>query len=435
MIQERSWEQWDAVAASMDAYWADTPVESWFRKSIASVLLPFAAFNTRICLDVGCGNGLLMKELIDAGANPRSLVGIDNSPSMLDRARARVPAGAFGLGDLYSLPYPDESVEVAWAVNLLSHIPNGEALIGLRNMWRVSSRAVFFTVLMGEKASSGAEFWEGHQFLKNAYTLEEVENLVSEACGPEAILVSARMFPSQGMVLFGAFKPNKRIMPARHAVILTSFNRSHMIKRAIRSVQAQTDQDWQMLIVDDGSNDLTMLSIFEEISGDPRITLLPCTEPSQDMIRADGMKRMVARINTGLKMASGSIIHYLADDDWYDAQRFGTFNALMVRADVKCAYGRVMLMNDTKVHGSVFPESPCKMAATLDFNQVAHRADTLSGVPAWVFDPEKAPEVRYFEEVARTSEFVGLDKIVAYKCYHPLNYQKTRERTTAVRET
>lgn len=433
MSNERSWEQWDAVATSMDAYWADTPVENWFRKSVASVLLPFVKANTRLCLDVGCGNGLLIKELLDSGANPRSVVGVDNSPTMLDKARLRVPAGAFGLGDLYGLPYPDESVDVAWAINLLSHIPG--PIQGLKNLWRVASRAVFFTALVGEKTSHGEDSWQGRTFIRSVFSLEDVETIVTEACGPEAILVSARMFPGQGAVLFGVFKPNKRIMPARHAVILTSYNRAHMIKRAIRSVQAQTDQDWQMLIVDDGSNDLTMLSIFEEISGDRRITLLPCPDPSPDMMRADGMKRMVARINDGLKLTSGAIVHYLADDDWYDAQRFATFNAIMARADVRCAYGRVMLMNDTKVHGSVFPESPCKLVASLDMNQVAHRADTLSGVPTWAFDPEKAPEVRYFEDLARTEGFVGLDKIVAYKCYHPLNYQKSRERTTAVRET
>lgn len=433
MTQARPWEQWDPVADSMDAYWADTPVENWFRKSVASVLLPFVRSNTRICLDVGCGNGLLVKELIDSGANPRSVVGVDNSPAMLDNARARVPAGAFGLGDLYALPYPDESVEVAWSINVLSHIP--DASVGLKDLWRVASRAVFFTALVGETSSNGEDRWEGRRFLRNVFTLEDVEDIVLGACGPEAILVSARMFPSQGMVLFGVFKPNKRIMPARHAVILTSYNRAKMVKRAIRSVQAQTDQDWQMLIVDDGSNDLTMLSIFEEISGDRRITLLPCSDPDPDLMRAKAMERMVERINEGLKLASGSIIHYLADDDWYDAQRFATFNSIMARNDVKCAYGRVMLMNDTKVHGSVYPESPCKLVASLDMNQVAHRAETLNTIPAWVFDPEKAPEVRYFEDLARTSEFVGLDKAVAYKCYHPLNYKKTLDRTTAVRET
>ena len=56
------------------------------------------------------------------------------------------------------------------------------------------------------------------------------------------------------------------------SIITPTYNRAHTIQKAIDSVLKQTYQDWEMIIVDDGSTDNT-----EEIvkkSKDPRIKYL-----------------------------------------------------------------------------------------------------------------------------------------------------------------
>src|SRR5262244_3561534 len=87
------------------------------------------------------------------------------------------------------------------------------------------------------------------------------------------------------------------------SVIMPTFNRADTITRAIRSVQAQTFTDWELIVVDDGSTDNTA----ERIEGcDPRMKL----------IRQENQGTAGAR-NAGLRASSGSYIAFLdSDDEW-----------------------------------------------------------------------------------------------------------------------
>ena len=87
------------------------------------------------------------------------------------------------------------------------------------------------------------------------------------------------------------------------SIIMPTFNRADTINRAIRSVQAQTFSDWELIVVDDGSTDDTA----ELIEGcDPRLKL----------IRQNNQGTAGAR-NTGLCASAGSYLAFLdSDDEW-----------------------------------------------------------------------------------------------------------------------
>jgi len=89
----------------------------------------------------------------------------------------------------------------------------------------------------------------------------------------------------------------------RVSIILPTFNRGDVIRRAIDSVLGQSFTDWELVIVDDGSSDGTA----EAVSGiDPRIVV----------VRQENAGVYVAR-NTGLAKARGRWITFLdSDDDW-----------------------------------------------------------------------------------------------------------------------
>ena len=87
------------------------------------------------------------------------------------------------------------------------------------------------------------------------------------------------------------------------SVIVPTYNRADTIKRAIASVQAQTFQDWELIVVDDGSTDDTA-SVLAGL--DPRLVL----------IRQENQGISGAR-NTGLLNAKSPYMAFLdSDDEW-----------------------------------------------------------------------------------------------------------------------
>jgi glycosyltransferase involved in cell wall biosynthesis len=88
------------------------------------------------------------------------------------------------------------------------------------------------------------------------------------------------------------------------SIVIPVFNRTRLLPRAIRSVLAQTCPDFELLIVDDGSDDDPAGAI--ETFSDPRIRLL----------RQDRANAAVAR-NTGILDARGRFVAFLdSDDEW-----------------------------------------------------------------------------------------------------------------------
>jgi SAM-dependent methyltransferase len=77
-------------------------------------------FQSGDALDAACGTGRYAQYLAGRG---HRVVGVDSSPDMLDRARARVPSGEFLPGDLRQLPLPDNCVDLVVSALSQSHVP------------------------------------------------------------------------------------------------------------------------------------------------------------------------------------------------------------------------------------------------------------------------------------------------------------------------
>src|SRR5436190_11436655 len=93
------------------------------------------------------------------------------------------------------------------------------------------------------------------------------------------------------------------------SVVIPVFNRAVAVRRAIDSVLAQTFQDFEIIVVDDGSTDDTAESVSS--FQDPRITL----------IRHDRKRGGSAARNTGIRSSSGAYVAFLdSDDEWLPAK-------------------------------------------------------------------------------------------------------------------
>jgi ubiquinone/menaquinone biosynthesis C-methylase UbiE len=70
-------------------------------------------------LDAACGTGRYAEHAIAYG---HRVIGVDSSPDMLGRARARVAEAEFRLGDLHELPLADNAVDIVVCGLALTHV-------------------------------------------------------------------------------------------------------------------------------------------------------------------------------------------------------------------------------------------------------------------------------------------------------------------------
>jgi len=98
----------------------------------------------------------------------------------------------------------------------------------------------------------------------------------------------------------------------RVSILMASWNRAHLIGRAIKSVLSQNFQDWELIIIDDGSTDNTSEVIKEWQEKDTRIKYF--------------YNKHIGRIskvsNFGLQQTRSQYIAILDDDDeWIDPDK------------------------------------------------------------------------------------------------------------------
>ncbi len=93
------------------------------------------------------------------------------------------------------------------------------------------------------------------------------------------------------------------------SIILPTWNGSKWLKGAIESVRKQSYQEWELLIIDDGSTDNTAQIVTDYVQNDPRIRYIKNEETL-------GVQRS---LNKGLQESKGEYIARIDDDDeWVD---------------------------------------------------------------------------------------------------------------------
>lgn len=101
-----------------------------------------------------------------------------------------------------------------------------------------------------------------------------------------------------------------RCVTPRLSVILPSYNGGDYLLLAVRSVIAQSFEDWELILLDDGSTDGSV-KVIEQLD-DPRIRIL-----------SDGCnKGLAARLNQGIDLSRGSLIARMDADDVCYPRRF-----------------------------------------------------------------------------------------------------------------
>ena len=115
------------------------------------------------------------------------------------------------------------------------------------------------------------------------------------------------------------------------SIIMPTYNRAHIIARAIRSVLGQSFRDFELLIVSDGSRDNTKTVV----SGFPDGRIRYFEKPHGGRASA---------CNVGLRFARGEYVAYLDDDDrWYPNHLKELYGFLNSHPRVGMVYSDVLI--------------------------------------------------------------------------------------------
>ena len=94
------------------------------------------------------------------------------------------------------------------------------------------------------------------------------------------------------------------------SVIMPAYNSEKYVSEAIESVCNQSYQNWELLIVNDGSTDHTPQIIDKYSDKDPRIKVFHRKNEGVSMAR-----------NVGLNQSRGNYVTFIDSDDVYHAER------------------------------------------------------------------------------------------------------------------
>lgn len=94
------------------------------------------------------------------------------------------------------------------------------------------------------------------------------------------------------------------------SIIIPTYNRAHLIRETLNSIKEQAFDDWECIIVDDGSIDNTNEIVQEIVKNDSRFQY--CHRPSQRPKGANSCR------NFGFEMSKGIYINWFDSDDVMD---------------------------------------------------------------------------------------------------------------------
>ena len=126
------------------------------------------------------------------------------------------------------------------------------------------------------------------------------------------------------------------------SVIIPTYNRVSLLKKAIYSVLAQTYKDFEIIIIDNYSTDGT-LKYLQQLN-DKRVNFYQVRN-----------NRIIAKSrNFGISKSFGKYIAFLDDDDWWDKNK-------LLESNLKLNEGFDLVYHNVFLHGNKIKKSNCRL--------------------------------------------------------------------------
>jgi glycosyltransferase involved in cell wall biosynthesis len=124
------------------------------------------------------------------------------------------------------------------------------------------------------------------------------------------------------------------------SIIIPTYNRAHLIGETLDSVVAQTYQNWECIVVDDGSSDNTDELIEEYTKKDSRFKYYH--RPKEHLPGGNGAR------NYGFKMSRGEYVNWFDSDDLMVAEKLELKVKAILENEVDFVVSKTKYFNSTK---------------------------------------------------------------------------------------
>jgi glycosyltransferase involved in cell wall biosynthesis len=129
------------------------------------------------------------------------------------------------------------------------------------------------------------------------------------------------------------------------SIIITTYNRENVLRRALDSLINQTDNDWEAIIVDDDSTDNTSSLVLPYTKSNSGFKYFKKAHSGEALTK-----------NEGIKLASGKYISFLDSDDEYSRRHLHLRKAILMQNPlVNFLYGGVKILGNQYVPDRVDP--------------------------------------------------------------------------------
>lgn len=174
------------------------------------------------------------------------------------------------------------------------------------------------------------------------------------------------------------------------SVVICSFNRAALLPRALDSLLAQHESDWEAIVVDDGSQDDTPHVMRDYIGRYPQIRYM-----------AHANRGLARSRNAGIQAAAGRYVTFLDSDDAYAPEHLASRRAILeADSTIDLLHGGCTILGD--------PYVPDRDDPTVRL----HLADLVIG-GTFVMQPEKLRAVGGFPLVRFSEDSRLFDAIAA----------------------
>src|SRR5687768_1242504 len=178
-------------------------------------------------------------------------------------------------------------------------------------------------------------------------------------------------------------------------VVVPSYNHGRFVEKCLRSAMAQTLSPVELLVIDDGSNDDSPITIER--------VLKDCPFPCDLVVRPN--RGLAATLNEGLKRAAGSDFAYFAylgsDDIWLPSFLESRVDTLRDRPAAQLVYGNAFSIDEA---GTII-DSTTEWAAYTDGDARQMLMTTLAPLSPTVMYRRQALQRHGWNENARLEDY------------------------------